>query len=73
MGGQRGEPLSVRWIAVTLPDRPPWWQVDLDAERLGHEFRRHLDPVQAVRLQLGVAIARLAEGNVSGHPSPQVS
>ena len=22
-------------IAVTLPDRPPWWQVDLDAERLG--------------------------------------
>ena len=57
-------------IAVTLPDRPPWWQVDLDAERLGHEFRRHLDPVQAVRLQLGVAIARLAEGNVSGHPVP---
>lgn len=57
-------------IAVTLPDRLPWWSVDLGADRLRHELRRHPDPVQAVRLQLGVAIARLAEGNVSGHPVP---
>jgi hypothetical protein len=57
-------------IAVTLPDRLPWWTVDLGADRLRHELRRHPDPVEAVRLQLGVAIARLAEGNVSGHPVP---
>jgi hypothetical protein len=57
-------------IAVTLPHRSPWWKVDLDAERLGYELHRHLKPEQAVRLQLGVAVARLADGNVNGHPVP---
>ena len=37
---------------------------------LDHELRHHPDPVQAVRLQLGVAVARLAEGNVTGNPVP---
>ncbi len=57
-------------LAVTLPDRLPWWTVELGTDLLVDELRRHPDRVQAVRLQLGVAVARLAEGNVTGNPVP---
>jgi hypothetical protein len=57
-------------LAATLPDRLPWWTVELGTDLLVDELRRHPDPVHAVRLQLGVAVARLAEGNVTGNPVP---
>jgi hypothetical protein len=57
-------------LATTLPDRLPWWRVELGTDLLDHELRNHPDPVHAVRLQLGVAVARLAEGNVTGNPVP---
>ena len=57
-------------LAVTLPDDLPWWTLDLGADVLDHGLRHHPDPVQVVRLQLGVAVARLAEGNVTGNPVP---
>jgi hypothetical protein len=57
-------------LAVTLPDRLPWWTVELGTDLLADELRRHPDRPQAVRLQLSVAVARLAEGNVTGNPVP---
>jgi hypothetical protein len=57
-------------LAATLPGRLPWWTVELHTDLLADELRRHPDRVQAVRLQLGVAVARLAEGNVTGNPVP---
>ena len=57
-------------LAATLPGRLPWWTVELHTDLLVDELRRHPDPVQAVRLQLGVTVARLAEGNVTGNPMP---
>ena len=57
-------------LAATLPGRLPWWTVELRTDLLVDELRRHPDPEVAVRLQLGVVVARLAEGNVTGHPVP---
>ena len=57
-------------LAATLPGRLPWWTVELHTDLLVDELRRHPDRVHAVRLQLGVAVARLAEGNVTGNPMP---
>jgi hypothetical protein len=57
-------------LAATLPGRLPWWTVELHTDLLVDELRRHPDRVQAVRLQLSVAVARLAEGNVTGNPVP---
>jgi hypothetical protein len=57
-------------LAATLPGRLPWWTVELGTDLLVDELRRHPDPVHAVRLQLNVAVARLAEGNVTGNPMP---
>ena len=37
-------------LAATLPDRLPWWTVELGTDVLVHELRRHPDPVHAVRL-----------------------
>jgi hypothetical protein len=58
-------------LAATLPGRLPWWTVELHTDLLADELRRHPDRVQAVRLQLSVAVARLAEGNVTGNPMPR--
>ncbi|MGI9000686.1 MAG: hypothetical protein ACR2GH_03375 [Pseudonocardia sp.] len=57
-------------LATTLPSRPPWWMVELAGDELEHELRQHPDPAIAARLQLNVAVARLAEGNVAGIPIP---
>jgi hypothetical protein len=37
---------------------------------LEQELRRHSSPEVAIRLKLGIVVARLAEGNVTGHPVP---
>jgi hypothetical protein len=58
-------------LAATLPGRLPWWTVELHTDLLADELRRHPNRVQAVRLQLSVAVARLAEGNVTGIPMPR--
>jgi hypothetical protein len=57
-------------LAVTLPDRSPWWSGELGPDLLDHELRHHPDRLVVVRLQLGIVVARLAEGNVTGHPVP---
>lgn len=57
-------------LAATLPRSSPWWSVDLRTDVLDEELRRHSDPEVAVRLRLGIVVARLAEGNVTGHPVP---
>lgn len=56
-------------LAGTL-ELPRWWDVDLAGDRLDRELRHHHDPATAVRLRLGVAVARLAEGNAAGRPVP---
>ena len=68
-GGQRGEPPAP---GHRRDAARPAAVVDRRSRHrpAGDELRRHPDPVQAVRLQLDVAVARLAEGNVSGHPVP---
>jgi hypothetical protein len=55
-------------LAVTLPERSPWWSVELAPDLLDHELRHHPDRLVVVRLQLGIVVARLAEGNVTGNP-----
>jgi hypothetical protein len=57
-------------VAATLQRPSPWWLVDLRTDALDQEIRRHSSPEVAVRLQLGIVVARLAEGNVTGHPVP---
>lgn len=57
-------------LAATLPGRLPWWTVDLHTDLLVDELARHPDRAQAVRLHLSVAVARLAQGNVTGNPMP---
>lgn len=57
-------------LAGTLPDRPAWWTIELDGDRLEHDLRRHSDQPTAVRLQLDVAVARLAVGNTVGQTVP---
>lgn len=57
-------------LAGTLPGRPPWWTVELSGDQLEHDLRRHPDRSTAVRLQLDVAVARLAVGNAAGRTVP---
>ncbi|MHA6628074.1 hypothetical protein ACU61A_21760 [Pseudonocardia sichuanensis] len=56
-------------LAHDLPGSPAWWAVRL-TDRIETELGAHPDRFTAIRLQLDVAVARLALGNVAGESIP---
>ncbi len=57
-------------LARHLPGHPPWWQIEIAGDQLERQLREHADPIVSARLQLGVAVARLAVSNVAGITVP---
>jgi hypothetical protein len=57
-------------VAQALPQRPAWWATELSASRLTDELDRHPDAATSTRLQLDIAMARLAECDASGRQMP---
>jgi hypothetical protein len=52
-------------MAEDLPGRSEWWKIEI-SDRLEVEISDRPDTTTAIRLQLHVAVARLAVGNVEG-------